>query len=174
MTATVTQHAVGFESLDALEGLDALCVFLGEDDRPLPGAAGYVDWRLCGRLSRLLQEGFFQGQVGDSLLVPTDGAIPAPRLFVLGVGRSRGLTEAALADVLSRAAGMLSRAGVQAVALELPAGAQGGGGEGGMSEEARADVLQRAFLPSFRGRRVALVLPASPGERSAGRGPAAR
>ena len=69
--------------------MDALCLFVGEDDRPLPGSAGYVDWRLCGALSRVLQSGFFVGARGDSLLLPTDGRFPVPRIFVIGLGRRK-------------------------------------------------------------------------------------
>jgi hypothetical protein len=34
------------------------------DERPLRGAAGLCDWRLCGRLSRMLQAGRVAGQLG--------------------------------------------------------------------------------------------------------------
>ena len=33
----VTAHDIAMETLDALEGIDALCLFVGEDERPLRG-----------------------------------------------------------------------------------------------------------------------------------------
>ena len=32
---SVTTHELGFESLDALSGVDSLCLFVSEDERPL-------------------------------------------------------------------------------------------------------------------------------------------
>ena len=58
----VTTHEIGFESLDGLTGVDSLCVFVSEDERPLEGVAGYLDWRLCGQLSRVLIQKFFTGE----------------------------------------------------------------------------------------------------------------
>ncbi|MCI0569590.1 MAG: peptidase M17 [Myxococcaceae bacterium] len=167
MSARVTAHPVGFDTLDGVEGLDALCVFVGEDERPLPGSAGFVDWRLSGRLSRLLKEGFFTGARGDSLLVPTEGAIGAPRMFAIGLGRAAELTEAELRRALAHAAEVLSRAGVEAVALDLP-------GEGILTDEARVAALQHSFLPAFHGHRVAVLGPPPLVARLGGRGPAGR
>ncbi|HEX5067989.1 MAG TPA: M17 family peptidase N-terminal domain-containing protein [Myxococcota bacterium] len=59
------------------------------EDRPLPGAAGRADWRLCGALSRLVQAGWLRGDAGEAALVPSLGGIAAPRVMALGLG-SRG------------------------------------------------------------------------------------
>lgn len=130
------------EALDALGGCDALCLFLAEDDRPLSGAAGYVDWRMGGGLSRVLLQGFFVGAADDRLLVPTAGTLAVPRLFAVGVGKEASLDEARLGKVLEGAAAMLKRAGVASVALALPKGAA-------LSDEVRAEALKRCFLPGF-------------------------
>ena len=82
----LTTHEIGFPSLDALPGVDSLCVFVGQDERPLRGTAGYVDWRLCGALSRVLLQGFFIGAQGDCLLIPSEGRIAMSRIFALGTG----------------------------------------------------------------------------------------
>ena len=36
---------------------DCLVLSVFKDDRPLRGAAGLADWRMCGRLSRLVDQG---------------------------------------------------------------------------------------------------------------------
>ncbi len=46
---------LGLASLDALE-VDALAVPVGPG-RPLQGLAAFVDWRLCGTISRAVRAG---------------------------------------------------------------------------------------------------------------------
>ncbi|HEY1333477.1 MAG TPA: peptidase M17, partial [Myxococcaceae bacterium] len=60
MSAAVTTVPLTLDALDPLP-VDTVCLFVSEDERPLGGAAGFVDWRLCGQLSRLLVDGFFKG-----------------------------------------------------------------------------------------------------------------
>ena len=150
MSAQVTTHELGFEPLDSLPGLDSLCVFVGEDDRPLRGAAGFLDWRLCGSLSRVLVSGFFVGAPGDTLLLPTLGRIAIPRVFAVGVGRTQALTDETLAAALLNAAQVLRKARVESVALELP-------GAGVLQDSSRAQAFRGAFLPVFTGARVAVL-----------------
>ncbi|NVB42183.1 hypothetical protein G6O69_30450 [Pseudenhygromyxa sp. WMMC2535] len=64
--------------------LGILPVFL--DERPLLGLAGLVDWRACGRLSRILREGLFSGALGELLLTPGDRRLPVDRLVLVGLG----------------------------------------------------------------------------------------
>jgi hypothetical protein len=146
----LSTHDIGLEGLDALQGVDALCLFVGEDDRPLPGSAGYVDWRLCGTLSRILQSGFFVGARDDSLLLPTDGRFPVPRVFILGLGTRQGLDASSLGEVLAHAARVLAKARVEGVALELP-------GAGLLDEATRASAFSDKFLSGFKGQRVAVL-----------------
>ena len=58
------------------------------DERPLRGAAGLCDWRLCGRLSRMLQSARVGRQVGrgDALSAGQAAAVRAP---VAGRARPR-------------------------------------------------------------------------------------
>ncbi|MBS1152817.1 MAG: Cytosol aminopeptidase [Myxococcaceae bacterium] len=137
-----TAQEPSLEALDSLLGCDALCLFVAEDDRPLSGAAGFVDWRLGGGLSRVLEQGFFIGEVDDRLLFPTGGSLPVPRIFAVGVGREASLDAARLGNLLEGAAAMLKKAGVGSVALALPRG-------GGLGDEARVEALKRHFLPGF-------------------------
>ncbi len=139
---TTTAHEPSLETLDSLIGCDALCLFVAEDDRPLSGAAGFVDWRLGGGLSRVLEQGFFVGAVDDRLLFPTSGTLPVPKIFAVGVGVEAALDVARFGQLLEGAAAMLKKAGVGSVALALPRGAA-------MGDEARVDALKRHFMPGF-------------------------
>jgi hypothetical protein len=146
----VSTYEIGLEGLDALAGVDALCLFVAEDDRPLPGTAGYVDWRLCGALSRVLKQGFFTGVKSDWLLLPSDGRIPIPRIFAVGMGARKDLDAGALGAALANAAQVLNKARVESVALELA-------GSGRVDEAAQAQALQQHFLPAFKGKRVTVL-----------------
>lgn len=147
---SVTAHDLNLETLDSLAGYDALCLFVAEDERPLKGAAGWVDWRICGGLSRVLKDGFFVGAQADSLLVPTLGRFPMPRIFVIGLGPSKAMSPDSLGRALAKAAEVLGKAKMESVALELP-------GEGVLDEGTRAGALKAQFLPSFKNRKVAVL-----------------
>lgn len=132
------------DALDTLSNIEAVCCFVTEDERPLSGATGFLDWRLCGGLSKILDSGFFTGAAGDTLLIPTQARIPAQKIFVVGLGRSTELTPLGFQHTLVRAAAMLSKAEVDAVALAfsgLPADVA----------SCRDELVHRAFAPHFSG-----------------------
>jgi hypothetical protein len=56
------------------------------DERPLRGAAGLCDWRLCGRLSRMLGQGRVQGGFGEATLYPPGRRLAFPLLLLFGLG----------------------------------------------------------------------------------------
>lgn len=138
------QLQTNLDALDSLSGIEAVCCFVSEDERPLSGAAGFVDWRLCGEFSRILKSGFFTGTPGDKLLLPTDARVPARKLFAVGLGRSAGITALGLEHALSAAATMLSRAQVESVALAFPRLPE-------PVAAAREELIARAFAPHFQG-----------------------
>jgi hypothetical protein len=137
----MTSFEPSLEAIDGLSGVDALCVFVTEDDRPLQGAAGYLDWRMCGALSRVLLGGFFKGDRGEQLLMPTRGGVSPVKLFAVGAGPSKTLDASTLGLLLESSALMLKRAGVSSVALSLP--------KCGLDDASRADVVKKRFAPSF-------------------------
>ena len=57
------------------------------DERPLRGAAGRADWRLCGVVTELVESGRLRGKVGEATLVPSMGRLAADRVLLLGLGR---------------------------------------------------------------------------------------
>lgn len=138
------QLTTGLDALDSLSGVEALCCFVTEDERPLSGAAGFLDWRLCGALSKVLLSGFFVGAPGDKLLVPTDARVPARRVFAIGLGRSQAVTALGLEHALTAAAAMLSKAQVPSVALAFPM-------LPGAVAAQRDELVERAFAPHFQG-----------------------
>ena len=65
---------------------DLLVLGLLEDERPLAGLAGLVDWRLCGALSRWLVSGFASGSWGENVIYPSSARLAHNATLVLGLG----------------------------------------------------------------------------------------
>ena len=65
----LSYYPLTMEALDQADA-EALCLFVSEDERPLTGLAGLVDWRLSGRLSRMIRAGLVIGAAGEALLTP--------------------------------------------------------------------------------------------------------
>lgn len=106
--------------LDALRP-EALAVFCFSDVRPLAGAAGFLDWRVCGAISHRLESGLFSAEPGEALLLPTDGRLGWQRLFVFGLGSSRDCDRSVMRRRCREAVEVMRRAGVARPVLVAPA-----------------------------------------------------
>jgi hypothetical protein len=133
------------QNVDALD-VDAVVVGLCSDVRPLGGILGMIDWRLCGRVSRLVEQGVITGVAGERVLMPTLGRIPPPRLFFFGWGPAASL---ATDERVGAMAEMVARAGVHRVAFAFP--------EPAGELLAGVDAVERAF-----GARLAALFGADP------------
>jgi hypothetical protein len=65
---------------------DLVVVGFSPDDRPLRGAAGRADWRLCGELWGLVTSRKLRGTLGEAALFSAEGSLRSPLLLVLGLG----------------------------------------------------------------------------------------
>ena len=130
------------DSIDALSDVDAFLLLVTEEDRPLSGAAGYLDWRMCGALSRVLLSGFFSGKAGEQLLMPIRG-LRTEKLFAVGAGASARISADSLGEILEAAAKAMVKAKVQSVALSLPSCP--------LSDADKVLALKKGFVPSFPG-----------------------
>jgi hypothetical protein len=124
MSLRIEVAELGLASLDALD-VDAVAVLVGPE-RPLQGLAGYVDWRLCGAISRAILDGHFAPEKGEALLLPSGRRLGPSRVFCFGLGTAP-LDPAVFAEVARKACEAMSRAGSASFATALPALA---GGEG--------------------------------------------
>ncbi|MCK6550672.1 hypothetical protein L6R52_32845 [Myxococcota bacterium] len=106
-------------ALDA-RAIDALAILaFAAKVQPL-GLAGLVDWRLSGRIARLVRSGRFTGALGDAVLTPSLDRIGAERIFVLGLGAPEKLDDAARTRITGAVIETLAGAGARAVALGAP------------------------------------------------------
>src|SRR5687767_7138419 len=103
------------EGLDALS-VDSVALHLFEEKKQPRAVAGYVDWRLCGRLARLLLQEQFKGSIDETLLMPSLRRIGAERVFLIGLGDQQE-SRSRLEERVEQAAGVLVDAGARRVAL---------------------------------------------------------
>src|SRR5437763_6446190 len=109
-------------TLEAIDeaAAESLCLFIASDERPLTGLAGLADWRLSGRLSRLLRSGVLSGEAGEAVLTPPGVRLPFQKLFLFGIGASDQSDES-LVQHVAEALRKLAHAGVREAAMQLPA-----------------------------------------------------
>ncbi len=105
--------------LDELQ-VESIALFCWSDSRPLHGTAGFLDWRLCGALSRTLLANQFVGDLNESLLMPIHGQPFLRRVFVFGLGTSKNYTKPVAEEAWRKAYASLKKAGVGSVCVGLP------------------------------------------------------
>ncbi|MBX7147869.1 hypothetical protein K1X76_02185 [bacterium] len=82
---------------------------LFSDKKPLPGCAALVDWRLNGRLSKMIVKNRFVAEPGEILLLPTEGRLKAKEIMVFGMGPSYEFNESHISHFTQFLLGTLSR-----------------------------------------------------------------
>src|SRR3954462_11322176 len=68
-------------------GSEVLACGIFEDERPVRGTAGLLDWRLAGQISRLMQTGFVVGTKGEVVMFPLRPKLPFDKALMFGLGR---------------------------------------------------------------------------------------
>lgn len=109
-----------------------------EDERPLRGASGLVDWRMNGALSRQIMDGTASGREGESLLMSTDGRISAPRLLLFGLGDSKAFDGRSFQGLLSQFVRTIAGLKLTRLAVTIP-------GSSLFSLEKVADAVKKEF-----------------------------
>ena len=106
-------------SLDELQ-TEVIVLPFFSDERPLRGAAGLIDWRLCGALSRKLMAGYLDGTFGEKALVTAPPKLKSEALLLVGLGASTAFDTAAAESACALIAAALAEARVSTAALGLP------------------------------------------------------
>lgn len=136
--------------VESAEG-DLVVAGFFEGDRPLRGAAGRSDWRLCGLVSKALLEEKVVGAPGEEILVPTLGRMRAPLVLFLGLGARANFDGEALWERSRAAVQRGLEMGAQRLVLEAP-------GTPPESVPDHASPFLDAFLVPLRAREAALTL----------------
>ena len=104
---------------------DCLVLPVFKDDRPLRGAAGLADWRLCGKLSRLVKASRASAEAGETLMLPPGRRLRFRRLMWFGLGDAKGYGEDRFRKDLGWILDVVTRAGVTDWSLQMPGRASG-------------------------------------------------
>jgi hypothetical protein len=105
---------------DQARPADLLSVPIWSDVRPLRGAAGLLDWRLCGRLSALLAAAKVTGEDGEQLLLPSAGRLPFRMVLVSGLGRLGEFSEKRFRGAVRRTIETMRGLALTRLAVALP------------------------------------------------------
>lgn len=119
MAATSSIPQLSLDTLDSLP-LGDLALFCAREERPLLAAAGYVDWRLNGWLSRLIVREQFKGEKKERLLTPSMGRIPPQRIFLFGIGSGSEFKHKMAGDLGEAFAQGLAQTETTALTVGLP------------------------------------------------------
>lgn len=115
---------VGFVAPDlrALDGApaDAIACAVWEDERPLRGVAGLLDWRLAGKLSSLLEAKYLTGRNGEVMLLPATAKLAASKVLLFGLGPRAAFDEHVFRSALLRYFDRFAGLGLETALLELP------------------------------------------------------
>jgi hypothetical protein len=106
-------------ALDEIEG-DCLVLTFFSDERPLRGLTGLVDWRLNGKLSRLLLRQFLDGHFQEAMLSTVSGRLSFGRLLLVGLGDRAEFDAQRFRDACLYTFEALARAQVGSFAMALP------------------------------------------------------
>jgi len=104
---------------------DCLVLPVFRDDRPLRGAAGLADWRLCGKLSRLLRASRATAEPGETMLLPPGRRLRFQRILWFGLGDAKGYNDDRFRRDLHWILDVVTRAGAKDWAVQAPGRASG-------------------------------------------------
>ena len=121
--------------LDLL-GTEIIVSTIASDERPPHGVTGLLDFRLAGRISRLIQSGFATGKVGEVLLVPGKPKLPFDKILLFGIGKQSEFNDPVFRTVLNKILRTLEGLRARTAVVELP-----GRHFDAISPERAADIL---------------------------------
>jgi hypothetical protein len=99
---------------------DLLAIGLWSDVRPLRGAAGLLDWRLCGKLSTLIVAGKVNGAADEQTLMPGAHRLIWKLVLAVGLGPRAEFSEPKFSRVIRRILKTMSGLKLGSLALALP------------------------------------------------------
>jgi hypothetical protein len=108
-----------FRKLDLL-GTEVIIAAVAEDEQPPHGLAGLLDWRLSGRISRLMERDFITGKVGEVALVPGKPKLPFDKVLLFGVGQREHFSEPVYRVIVEKMLATLEGLRVRSAVVQLP------------------------------------------------------
>ena len=107
------------EKVDVQE-CDLLVSGFFQDERPLQGSSGWIDWRLNGRLSRILIENRLTGEWKETTLIPSQGRLTPRLILLIGLGKLREYSYLRVRELPPYLLESLEKLRVPNICLSLP------------------------------------------------------
>lgn len=105
--------------LELLE-VEVLVALLFSDQRPLVGAAGLLDWRLNGEVTRMLLAGTLSGRRDERLVLQAGPKLQADWVMLVGAGKRQDCSGRSLTVLLQEIFNICRAAGFNRIGLTLP------------------------------------------------------
>ncbi len=99
---------------------DVLVTGFFQDERPLKGSSGWMDWRLNGMLSRFLIEKRLTGDWQEKFLIPSQGRVMPRMVLLLGLGKVREYSYLRLRELSPYLLEILKKLNTSNICLSLP------------------------------------------------------
>ncbi len=135
MQITVVQGAI--QDVQA----DAIVVNLFEGVTEPGGATGAVDRALSGQISDVIRSGDFRGKRKEVLVLYTRGAVPAPRVILVGLGKAEAFSREVVREAAAVAANQARKLGLTSLATVVH-----GAGAGGLDAQEAAEATAEGTL----------------------------
>ncbi len=110
---------LSIEDVD-LQECELLVTGFFQDERPLKGTCGLIDWRLNGTISHLVKDGRISGDWQETTLIPSQGRVIPPLILFLGLGKIRDYSTLRLRDLFPRLFDTLRNLRSSKVCLSFP------------------------------------------------------
>ncbi|MDP8255376.1 MAG: M17 family peptidase N-terminal domain-containing protein [Candidatus Alcyoniella australis] len=138
---------------DPIDALDVETVVLSafSEERPLKGSSGLIDWRICGRLSRLVMAKRFSAERFETLLFPSEGRIGPSKVIIVGLGPLKEYDFEVYCKVLGYMMQSLVKMNIYEFALPLP-----GVGLAGLEYTMATERLIEEVMFKYRQRKTRL------------------
>lgn len=105
--------------LDALES-EVLACTVWRDVRPCDGVAALCDWRLAGKISTLMRTGFFDGEVGEVVMLPGRPRLSFDKILLFGAGSRERFDESRYLDVMEHMLDCIQGLASRIAVVQLP------------------------------------------------------
>ncbi|MBM4389236.1 MAG: hypothetical protein FJ088_15985 [Deltaproteobacteria bacterium] len=129
--------------IDCIE-FDILILSFFQEEKPVKGVAGLADWRLNGKINRLIKSGNLSGRFRESMLMPSSGRLPCRRLCVFGLGGAGEFNQPRIREASWFIMDTLRRLQTESWAMALP-----GSFMQGASFRMRAEILLEEYMRVF-------------------------
>ena len=135
----------------------ASCLF--EDERPVRGVAGLLDWRLSARLSFHMSTGNITGASGEKVIIPGKPRLPFEKILLFGLGKKNNFDEKAFLNTIHQITHTFGRLRVRTAVIERP------GRHTGAVDAVRATVLITEICEQHGGQDVWTLVESVPDQK---------